>query len=102
MSDVQEKGYVATAIDAVSSAAASVGDAAEDLKNRISHMGNAAEEKLKEEEAAAKKELDKETVKDSSASTTDRIKAAGGVVEHTAEEALHKTKYEAEKKQATK
>ena len=101
MSQVQEKGYIDTAIDAVSSAAATVSNAATDLKERITHLGNAADEKTQEKGAALKKEMDKETVKDSDAPLGERVKAAGGVVQHSVEEKVHEAKYEKEKRQAT-
>ena len=101
MSQVGEKGYIETAIDAVSSAAATVSNAAADLKERVTHLGNAADEKAQQTSAAAQKEVDKEIVKDSAAPLGDRVKAAGGVVQHSVEEKVHEAKFEKEKKQAT-
>ena len=101
MSQAGEKGYMDTAIDAVSSAAASVGNAATDLKDRITHLGAAADEKTQEKGAAMQKEMDKETVKNGDAPLGDRVKAAGGVVHHAVDEKVHEAKYEKEKRQAT-
>jgi hypothetical protein len=100
-SSTEEKGYIDSAIDAASSAAASVGNAATSLKDKVTHMGSAATEKTKEGEAAANKEANKQTTKDPNAGITDRIKAAGGVVSNTVDEKAHGAEYEKEKKQAT-
>jgi hypothetical protein len=95
-----EKGYMDSATDAVSSAAASVGNAAGNMKDRMGHMGNAISEKAQEQTYATSKEANKEIAKDSHVGVGDRIHAAGSAVSDAAHEKTHEAKYEKEKHQA--
>lgn len=97
MTSTNDKGIIDTAVDAVSSAAASVGEAAVELRDKVHHNLDSPNEKLLGESAAVKKRIAEEKMKDNKVPTSERLKAAGGVIEHSVEEVVHKTIYEADK-----